>query len=334
MGNTGIILPLAYPDTVVMVADEWYSPYLRFLGIGKKNYLKAGHAALVLINKETGLVEYHDFGRYITPEPNGRVRSAAHDRELSFPLKAVIENDVISNLDEILLFLANNPKLTHGDGKLVASVCSAVNYEKARKHIDKLISRGSFRYAAFIEDACNCARFVTTTLHESVTDAQIKKELKKSMSFTPSTVGNVVIGDTHDFVYEVEGSDIREFTSTVFKQNLKYFLDRLSNHKPSFKGTIEPKEVQGLHERAKWLGGIASGAWYEFTHNELLLSNQYRFRRISPYGNVDVDAIFQDVSRQFILEKPFEIIHDSNCAFCTIVQNGQKIELTYLQDFS
>ena len=38
MDNTGIILTLAYPDTIVMVSEEWFSPYLRFIGVGKKNY--------------------------------------------------------------------------------------------------------------------------------------------------------------------------------------------------------------------------------------------------------------------------------------------------------
>ena len=74
MNSTGIILTLAYPETIVMVADEWYSPFMKYIGIGKKNYVRAGHAALVLINIETGILEYHDFGRYITSEPNGRVR--------------------------------------------------------------------------------------------------------------------------------------------------------------------------------------------------------------------------------------------------------------------
>ena len=84
MTNSGIILTLAYPETIVMVADEWYSPYLRFLGVGKKNYVRAGHNALVLIDKTTGVLEYHDFGRYITPIPNGRVRGKDTDHELDF----------------------------------------------------------------------------------------------------------------------------------------------------------------------------------------------------------------------------------------------------------
>ena len=39
--NTGIILVLAYPETIVMVADEWYSSLLKYLGIGCKNYVRA-----------------------------------------------------------------------------------------------------------------------------------------------------------------------------------------------------------------------------------------------------------------------------------------------------
>ena len=110
MNNTGILLTLAYPETIVMVAKEWYSPLMRHVGIGKKNYLRAGHAALVLIDKETGVLEYHDFGRYITSEPNGRVRGRETDFELHFPIKAEIKEGEIRNLDEILKFLATNPK--------------------------------------------------------------------------------------------------------------------------------------------------------------------------------------------------------------------------------
>ena len=104
MTNSGIILTLAYPETIVMVADEWYSPYIRYLGVGKKNYVRAGHAALVLIEKATGILEYHDFGRSITPIPNGRVRGKDTDHELEFPIMANIKNDNIENLNDILDF--------------------------------------------------------------------------------------------------------------------------------------------------------------------------------------------------------------------------------------
>lgn len=331
--DTGIIIVLAYPETIVMVADEWYSPYLKYIGIGKKDYLRAGHAALVLIDKAKGDLEYHDFGRYITSEPNGRVRGKRYDRELEFPLKANIVNDEIINLDEILYFLATNSKITHGEGKLVASVCDKVNYKKAKFHINKMQHIGLIRYAAFIKNASNCARFVTSTLVASVTDINIKKKLMRSQLFTPSTVGNVVISDTKAIVYEVsEEGKISEYGLSVFKENRNCFLDRLSSHSPNFSGTLELKQVEGIHDNAQWLSGIAAGAWFELTNHADLSDNEFRFRRISPHGNIDVDAVFYS-EKVMSLDEVFTIIHYSNCLFCTVQQNEVMYKLNYLRDF-
>ncbi|PQV51136.1 hypothetical protein CLV33_10156 [Jejuia pallidilutea] len=322
MDNTGIILTMAYPETVVMVADEWYSPYLRYLGIGKKDYLRAGHAALVLINKTTGILEYHDFGRYITPEPTGRVRGKDTDNELDFPLKAIIEDNTITNLNEILEFLATHPKLTHGEGKLIASLCNAVNYKKARAHITKMQNRHFIRYAAFIKNACNCARFVTDALIASVTDVGIKKRLEKSKWFTPSTVGNVILADTENYVYEVtEVGEISRFKGSQTSENIRCFLDRLKDHEVNLIGTQLPKPVDGLHNKAQWLSGIAAGAWFELHktgHNV-----HYHFKRISPYGNIDVHDAFTVEDDGFDYDLEFEFIHYSNCKFFHVEQQGK-----------
>ena len=321
MRNTGIIIVMAYPETVVMVADEWYSPFLRFLHIGKKNYLRAGHAALVLIDRSTGNLEYHDFGRYITSIPNGRVRGAKYDTELNFPLKANLVNGTIKNLDEILTFLASNPKLTHGDGALMASVCDAVDYDLAKKHIHKMQRKGGIRYAAFIKEASNCARFVPDTLIASIANPKMNKALRKSTIFTPSTIGTVILSASDKKVYEVTPNKISLFASTSAKLTRKYFLDRLPDFTPNFVGNLEPKIVEGTAVNAQWLPGIACGAWFEITKIDHLKSNEFRFRRISPYGNVDVDAVF--VSNDgFDFLASYEIIHNSNCLFCTIKQNG------------
>lgn len=331
MGDTGIILTLAYPDTIVMVSEEWFSPYLRFIGVGKKNYLRAGHAALVLIDKTTGVLEYHDFGRYITSEPNGRVRGCDTDNELQFPLKAEIENDSIKNLDVILVFLATHPKLTHGDGKLVASVCKSVDYKMARAHITIMQNKHFIRYAAFINDACNCARFVTDTLIASVTNSTIKKRLENSKWFTPSTVGNVLLADTENDVYLIsEEGEIVEFKGSQKSENIRCFLDRLKNHKPNLVGTLQSRPVQGLSANAQWLSGIAAGAWFELhqTQNEL----EYRFRRISPYGHIDVDAIFLVEDASFEYHMSYEFVHYSNCAFFQVKQAQQLFRFERLKD--
>jgi len=322
MTNTGIILALAYPETIVMVSEEWFSPYLRFFGIGKKNYLRAGHAALVLINIETGVLEYHDFGRYITSEPNGRVRGKDTDNELDFPLQAKIKDGTIENLNEILEFLGTHPKLTHGEGKLVASVCKAIDYKKARTHITQMQEKHFIRYAAFKKDACNCARFVTDALIASITNPKIKNKLLKSKRFTPSTVGNVLLATTEKDVFEVsETGVISKYIGSQTSENMRCFLDKLTDHEPSFVGTLNPKPVNDLHEKAQWLPGIAAGAWFEL--HESINDFHFRFRRVSPYGNIDVDDHFIVDDFAFKYHEPFDFVHYSNCKFFHVKQNGK-----------
>ena len=330
--NDGIILTLAFPETIVSHAEEWYSKFMRYVFIGNSKHVRAGHAALVLINKDTGVLEYHDFGRYITPSPNGRVRGQETDFELSFPISAEIKNDTIQNLDAILEFLSTHPKLTHGDGNMYASVCNAVDYKKARSHITSMQNQGFIRYAAFVKDACNCARFVTDTLIESVTNDTIKSELITSKSFTPSTIGNVVIADTENDVYMVSDTGkISEFKSTVSKENRRMFLDVLKGYKPSVVGTLKPKHNDEKIEHAQWLSGIAAGAWFEI--HDLGSIIEYRYRRISSYGNVDCDGFYKVTSEGFDINLNYEFVHYSNCKFFQIKQNEAVYKFEFMKDF-
>ncbi|WP_191858855.1 DUF6695 family protein [Hanstruepera ponticola] len=320
MNNDAIILTLAYPETIVLHAEEWYSTYLKYLGIGNKTHVRAGHAALVLISKETGELEYHDFGRYITPEPNGRVRGKDTDCELDFPLIAEIKNDDIVNLEAILHFLGTHPKLTHGDGTLYASVCVDVNYQAARSHITHMQNKHFIKYAAFEVDACNCARFVTDTLISSITNSKIKNKLMQSKWFTPSTVGNVVLADTENKVYKVDETGvISEFKGSVGNINRACFLDGLKEFKPNYKGTQLPKYNDEKHENAQWLSGIAAGAWFEL--HTSINEYEYRYRRIAPNGRVDVEGIYINDNFGFNHQEPYEFVHYSNCKFFHIMQN-------------
>lgn len=330
--NDAFIITMAYPDTIVSHAEEWYSKFLRFLFIGNKNHVRAGHAALVLIDKNTGILEYHDFGRYITPEPYGRVRGRQTDFELDFPIKAVIEDDKIMNLNEILEFLSIHPKLTHGDGDLYASICSQVNYDMARQHITSEQSKGFIRYAAFKKQACNCARFVTDALIASVTDNDIRQKLVRSKWFTPSTIGNVVIADTENYVYRVtDKGQINEFKSSVGKENRRLFLDTLKGYRPSLVGTLEEKHNEEKKGDAQWLSGIAAGAWFELY--DLGHETDYRFRRISPYGHIDCDAIYEIDKSDFDMSMEYKFVHYSNCGFFNIEQNGQRYLFKYLKRY-
>ncbi|WP_339754502.1 DUF6695 family protein [uncultured Winogradskyella sp.] len=330
--NDAFILTLAYPETIVPHAKEWYSKFLRFLFVGGKNHVRAGHAALVLIDKSTGILEYYDFGRYITSSPNGRVRGRNTDFELNFTITAKIENNKIRNLDSILEFLATQPKLIHGDGNLYASVCDAVNYNLARKYIDKMQCEDFIRYAAFKKKASNCARFVTDSLIACTTDVAIKKRLQNSKWFTPSTIGNVVIADTESYVYKVsEEGEINKFNSTVSKENRRLFLDKLKEYNPSLVGTIEPKHNNIKVEHAQWIGGIGSGAWFEVY--DIKSDLEFRFRRISSYGNIDCDGIYIIDKQGFNINLDYQFVHYSNCLFFHIEQDSKQYRFDFIKNY-
>ncbi|OUR94446.1 hypothetical protein A9Q87_02060 [Flavobacteriales bacterium 34_180_T64] len=332
MKNNAIILTLAYPDTIVMISDEWYLTYLRFLGVGKKNYIRAGHAALVLINKVTGILEYYDFGRYISPQSNGRVRGKDTDHELEISIVAEINDDRIDNLEDILKFLATNPKLTHGEGKLIASVCNHVNYEKASAFIDELQEQYFIKYAAFKKETINCSRFVTEALIASTTNASIKRKLVKSKWFTPSTVGNVILSDTENYAYSVSDEGvISKFEGSKHTENLRCFLDRLKSHEPNLNGNLYPKPIEGVHSNAQWLSGIGAGAWFEL--HDINHNNEYRFRRISPYGNIDVDGVFVIAELGFDITKDYQFIQNSNCNFLHVKQDENVYRFDYVRKY-
>ncbi|MDP5081039.1 MAG: hypothetical protein NWP87_00175 [Winogradskyella sp.] len=330
--NDAFLLVLAYPETIVSHAEEWYSQYLRFFFIGSKKHVRAGHAALVLIDKTTGVLEYHDFGRYITPSPNGRVRGRETDFELNFSLVAKIENDTIINLDEILRFLATNPKLTHGDGNLYASVCNTVSYDLARTHITKMQNLNFIRYAAFLKDACNCARFVTDTLITSSTDYRLKKKLEYSKWFTPSTLGNVVIAATENNVCVISGQgEIKAFNSSLRRENRRLFLDVLEGYNPSLIGTLMPRHNDVKSDQAQWLSGIAAGAWFEIYNLEI--ESEYRFRRISAYGNTDCDGIYSINEKGFRIDEDYKFVQYSNCAFFYIEQDNRQFRFDFIKNY-
>jgi hypothetical protein len=305
--NDGIILTLAYPETIVSHAEEWYSKFLRFFFIGNRKYVRAGHAALVLIDTTTGILEYHDFGRYMVPAPNGRLRGRETDFELCFPISAEIKDHNILNLDEILTFLATHPKLTHGKGNMYASVCDVINYTKSRAYIKSIQNQGFIRYAAFAKEACNCARFVTDVLITSVTSASIRSKLIKSKGFTPSTVGNVVIADTANYVYIV--SETGNLT-----------------------GNLEPAHNHVKGDQAQWLSGVGVGAWFEVY--DLDSKTEYRFRRISPDGHIHCDGIYRLTSEGFDCNSNYEFLYDSNCKLFYINQNQITYRFEYVKDFT
>ncbi len=325
MKYTGKIIILAYPDTFVTMSTEWICKVLPLVGLGTKDFIKAGHAALVLIENETGKARYFDFGRYVTPKGHGRVRSAITDAELHLPITAKLSAEhTLQNLDEMLVWLDAYPQKTHGEGRLLASVCDAIDYVKAEAYILQLQQRGSIPYGVFGKTGSNCARFVTNTILASTNDKKIIKALNFNKKFTPSTVGNVEKANTLQEAFQVRDGKIEVFEGSALKENLTNYFHK---NKPESitAASIEKAEILfSKKPQLQKLSGTGSNAWFEVVTTELPL-HHFNIKRYNDLGELDYNGVY--VSTKFNSSLPYQFMYDSHCAFCHILQNEELLKL-------
>lgn len=162
----GFAIALAWPDTLCKQAGAWYDKLMYLIKINNKGYYKVGHAAIVLVDSETGACHYFDFGRYHAPHGNGRVRSAYTDHDLVINKKADFdeENDEIINIHEILQEVSNNSS-THGTGAIYGAAAK-VDFEKGYRFANALNKKDYIPYGPFIWNGTNCSRFVNSVLKQ------------------------------------------------------------------------------------------------------------------------------------------------------------------------
>ena len=331
MEETGFIVTIAYPDTIVRVANgELISKLWPVFGVGGKNKVQAGHAALLLISKKNNTIEYFDFGRYITSDTFGRVRSEQTDYEVHIPMKAKHDGKEIKNLKEVLLFLEDNPEKTHGEGRMVVSVNHKINHAKAKKFISELQSQNHVPYGAFKKNSTNCARFVTDALIQSCVDSKIVQRLQRSKYLTPSPISNVINGGScNNSFFEIFHQEIKVYNNkSIAKEHWECFFNKVCQNVDEI-GTVLPDTLKYNNEKAQWLGGIGSGAWFEiYATNEL---KEYQIIRKNKEGIVDVDAVFRIATEGFYIEKAFRFLHGSNGLVCYISQNAKVYEFNFLK---
>ena len=76
------------------------------------------------------------------------------------------------------------------------------------------------------------------------------------------------------------------------------------------------------------LEGIGSNAWF---HIELLefLENLFRLRKYNDQHQLDYGGVFK-TEDEFNVLKLYQIIYDSHCEYCHIIQNNKKLKLKKL----
>lgn len=317
----GIVVILSYPDTVVRPAyTEFSSKIWPLFGVGNKHAVQAGHAALLLVHKKTGAIDYYDFGRYITKFGFGRVRSKHTDVELEIPLKANCVNNEIKNIEEILLWLEKHPHKTHGEGRLVASVNSCINYKKAQEYIINLQSKKEVAYGTFVNPGSNCARFVSDTLMASTVHKKSKRKLKTSCWFTPSPISNVIKGSTTDKIYNVYQQKIVLYTNrSSIKEHWSCFLNRFDDELNVI-GTELPNMDLFSLDKGTWLGGIGSGAWFLIENEK---DGMYTISRFQYNGVQDFSDVFTVNKSGFDLCKSYKFQYPTSCLQAFVEQEGE-----------
>lgn len=325
MSPTGKIIVLAFPDTFVKMSDELMCRILPLVGLGTRTHIKAGHAALVLIENATGHAQYYDFGRYITPPGHGRVRSAKTDVELEIPFKAVIQDDTLTNLNAFLLWLAEHPEKTHGSGRLLASLCEAIDYDRAIAYIENLQQQGSIPYKAFGATGSNCSRLVTETLLAATSNKRIISGLKHNKRFTPSTVGNVEKAALDSKIYEVRAGCVQTYRGSALQENLRNYFDK---KKPQIPYTVARNVSDVLPAEVQLLTGTGSSAYF---HLEKADEDWGRITRYTEEGDRDFSG-YAALPKGFTFEKPYHFVYDSHCAYCHIEQDSTRYRLDLIPE--
>lgn len=202
MKNTATIIALAWPDTKVVCEGKWYDEPMRWVGAIKNGYYNAGHAAFLLIDNSTGSIQYFDFGRYHTPMKYGRVRSQLTDPDIEIQHKAIINDGVITNLEEVLLERYNN-KACHGTGRLTAAIVKNIDYKKALNKVLKMQEREAIYYGPFEFGGTTCSRLVAQVVLASTKDwlTKLMIVLPYTVSATPRS-NNKVLNDCCHY-YEI-----------------------------------------------------------------------------------------------------------------------------------
>ena len=290
------------------------------MGLGKNGFIKAGHAAFVLIENSTGLAEYYDFGRYVTPKGKARVRSAVTDVELEIPFKATFSpQGKLANIGEFLIWLEAHPEKTHGNGRLVASVCDYIYYDRAKSFVLEQQRKGDIPYATFGKKGSNCSRIVTDTLLAGTDVPKIRKALLRNKTFTPSPLGNVEKSSMENKVYQVKEGVLEEYSRSVVKENLTNYFDKKGL--PTKKAE-EDFRVPDFLKKAHFLPGIGSGAY--FTLKEAAQKGLFEIRRYTIRGKEDFRGIFEPKA-PFYLTKEHKFTYGSNCKHCYIEQEGTTV---------
>lgn len=330
MNYKDFIIPLAWPEAPVRTAGGPYDKILQMFKLYRNGYYKAGHAAFLLVNHETGDIDYFDFGRYISPDRNGRARSKETDPEVIFDVKAEIKDGDIVNYYEIVKAIGEHPQ-THGEGTLYTGVQKGINHAKAIEFIKSIQKAPYTPYGPFVIGGTNCSRFVAQTIAKSIEKGGYK--FIYPWYFTPAPLGNIFYS-SEKTLYKLEDSGNVTELKIKGERNQFNFMKEIMIYKkgettpdPTKAATnkIEaPTERLNVSNKAQWLGGTGAGAWYELL--SIVSPSVIEVSRTQGNGHFDYVFNFEGPANSLDIEQEYKFEFGSHGTKVIISQNGKTLK--------
>lgn len=328
-------IPLAWPDKTAYGDEKWMS-VLKSCGLVKNLNFKVGHAAILLVSRNTGQVAYYDFGRYVCPRGYGRVRSKHFDPRLIIQTSAIFDNtySTIINIEEIMQELSAIEHATHGGGRLLFSIVSQIDYGLATQYAYDLSNMGPVPYGALATGNNSCSRFVAQMLKAGMhpKDKRIRK-ICIPETIIPSPTSNIV--NTHQnkqiFCYadgqltswNMSRTQSLKFQWSLLKENLSHGSATTLGCDLS-KGQLDlPSRPYNVPIDAQWLGGIGEGMWFHLAGCNLQEAH-YIMSSYSHTGEI-INQVWTSCPQQkFIITEPFEILAQMDEQYFTLLQHTNR----------
>ncbi|MGK6353038.1 DUF6695 family protein [Parapedobacter sp. DT-150] len=335
-----LALVIAWPDKTARGDERWMA-LLKQLGVVKNLNFRVGHAAIILINRQSGTLSYYDFGRYVTPRGYGRARSSESDPRLALNTQAQFDNTgTIQNLQAITAELHQMEYATHGGGRLFFSLAKGISYAKSTRFARRIVESGPVKYGAIAKDNNSCSRFVAQVLLAGLTarhPARRRVGLPESLKASP--MSNVVNASPNKIIYRYHEGSLASFKMNRW-QSLHFQVDLLLHNLSTTKAKAlpcdrepgnmaEPERPSSIPKSAQWLGGIGEGAWYFLDRDlerGLLLVVKYAVD-----GNEDYRASCM-ANQQINLDKPYRFTYHCHYQCHQIVQHEKQIRLDTIDD--
>jgi len=307
---SGFVIAIAWPELYCKQSLSWYDWPASLLGISKSNYYRAGHAALVLIKKDTPKCHYFDFGRYHSPVHHGRVRSALSDHDLEVKTVPEISEDgtVLKNFKEIMEELQRNTSC-HGAGALYASY-GGIDFNRSYE-MAVFLQKSAILYGPFKAGRNNCSRFVNKVILAGRPGIMKSLRLRFMVPLTPTPMNNV-----NSMGKRITIPHITPYIPLIIRdKHTKQYL----------RSTLGPPvRYEGIPAGAQWLAGEGAGSWFTFA----VENRDITVTRYSPEGLIECQGLYYATGT----DNPVDILYatityPSDCRLITMVIGTKRISL-------